>query len=58
VRKPEREESLGRPRHRWLDDIKMDVRDIGKVSMEWIKLAQIRDLWRALVNTIINFRVP
>jgi hypothetical protein len=49
---------LGRPRRRWVDNIKMDLREIGWDGMEWIDLAQDRDQWRALVNTIMNLRVP
>jgi hypothetical protein len=49
---------LGRPRRRWVDNIKMDIREIGWDSMDWIKLAQDRDQWRALVNMVINFQVP
>jgi hypothetical protein len=56
VRKPEGKRPLGRPR-RWLvDNIKLDVREIGWSGMDWIALAQDRDQWRALVNTIRNFR--
>jgi hypothetical protein len=50
--------ALGRPRCRWVDNIKMDLREIGWVGMDWIDLAQGRDQWRALVNTVMNFRVP
>jgi hypothetical protein len=50
--------SLGRPRRRWVDDIKMDLREIGSDGMDWIDLAQNRDQWRALVNTVMNLRVP
>jgi hypothetical protein len=49
---------LGRPRRRWEDIIKMDLREIGWGSMDWIDLAQDRDQWRALVNMVINLRVP
>jgi hypothetical protein len=55
---PEGKRSLGRPRHRWVDDIKMDLREIGWDGMDWIDLAQNRDRWRALVNTVMNLRVP
>jgi hypothetical protein len=48
---------LGRPRRRWVDNIKMDLREIGWDGMDWINLAQDRDQWRALVNTVMNFRV-
>jgi hypothetical protein len=49
---------LGRPRHRWEDNIKMDVREIGWGGMDWIYLAQDRDRWRALVNMVLNLQVP
>jgi hypothetical protein len=58
VEKPEGKRTLGRPRRRWVDNIKMNLREIGWDSMDWIKLAQDRDLWRALVNTVMNLRVP
>jgi hypothetical protein len=48
---------LGRPRHRCKDWIRMDLREIGWGSVEWIQLAQDRDRWRALVNTVMNLRV-
>jgi hypothetical protein len=51
-------ERLGRPRHRWVDNIKMDLRENGWDGMDWIDLAQDRDQWRALVNTVMNLRVP
>jgi hypothetical protein len=49
---------LGRPRRGWVDDIKIDLRDIGWDSMDWIDVAQDRDQWRTLVNTVMNLRVP
>jgi hypothetical protein len=49
---------LGRPRRRWVVNIKMDVREIGWDDMDWIDLAQDRDQWRTLVNTVMNLRVP
>jgi transcription termination factor 2 len=49
---------LGRPRRRWVDNIKMDILDIGWAGVDWIGLAQDRDKWRALVNAVINLRVP
>jgi hypothetical protein len=49
--------SLGRPRRRWVDDIKIDLREIEFDGMEWIKLAEDRDQWRALVKTVMNLRV-
>jgi hypothetical protein len=57
VGKPKRKRPLGRPRHRWEDNIKMDVRETGWGGMHWIHVAQDRDQWRALVNTVMNFRV-
>jgi hypothetical protein len=58
VGKPEGKRPLGRPRCRWMDSIKMDLREIGWDGIYWIDLAQERQQWRALVNTVINFRVP
>jgi hypothetical protein len=49
---------LGKPRRRWVDNIKMDLRQIGWDGMDWINLAQDRDQWRGLVNTVMNLRVP
>jgi hypothetical protein len=56
--KPEGQRPLGRPRHRWVYNIKMDLRDIGWGGMDWIDLAQDRGQWMALVNTVMNLRVP
>jgi hypothetical protein len=50
VGKPERRRPLGRPRHRWEDNIRMDLQEVGCGGMDWIELAQDRDRWRALVN--------
>jgi hypothetical protein len=58
VGKPERKRPLGRPRRRWVDNIKIDPREIGWDDMDWIDVAQDRDQWRALVNTVMNLRVP
>jgi hypothetical protein len=58
VGKPEGKRPLGRPRHRWVDNIKMDLREIGWDGVDWIDMAQDRDQWRALVNTVLNLRVP
>jgi hypothetical protein len=49
---------LGRPRCRWADNIKIDLRETGGGGMDWIDLAQNRDRWRAVVNTVMNLRVP
>jgi hypothetical protein len=57
VGKPEGKRPLRRPAHRWEDGIRMDLREIGWVSVEWIELAQDRDRWRALVNMVMNLRV-
>jgi hypothetical protein len=57
VGKPEGKRPLGRPRRKWVDNIKMDLREIGWDSMDWIDLAQDRDQWRALVKTVMNLRV-
>jgi hypothetical protein len=57
VGKLEGKRSLGIPRHRWVD-IKMDLREIGWDDMDWIDVAQDRDQWRALVNTVLKLRVP
>jgi hypothetical protein len=54
----EEKRTLGRPRRRWVDNIKMDLREIGRDDMDWIDLAQNRDEWRALVNMVMNFRIP
>jgi hypothetical protein len=58
VGKPEGKRALGRPTRRWVDNIKMDLREIGWDVMDWIDLTEDRDQWRALVDTIMNFRVP
>ena len=57
VGKPEGKRQLGRPRCRW-EDIKMDLQEMGCGGMDWIELAQDRDRWRALVNAVMNLRVP
>jgi hypothetical protein len=57
VGKPDGRRPLGRPRRRWEDNIKMDVREVGWGGMDWINLAQDRDKWRALVNAVMNLRV-
>jgi hypothetical protein len=59
VGKPEGKRPLGRPKRKWMDNIKMDLREIGwNNDVDWIELAQDRDQWRALVNTVMNLRVP
>jgi hypothetical protein len=57
VGKPEGGRPLERPRRRWEDNINMDLREVGWGGMDWINLAQDRDRWRALVNTVMNLRV-
>jgi hypothetical protein len=57
ARKPEGKRPLGRPRHRWVDNISMDLGEVGWGDMDWIGLAQDRNRWRALVNSILNLRV-
>jgi hypothetical protein len=58
VGKLEGKRSLGRPRSKWVNNIKIDLREIGWDDMDWIDLAQDRDQWRALVNIVMNLRVP
>jgi hypothetical protein len=58
VGKPEGKRPLGRPRRRWVDNIRVDLGEIGWDGVDWIDLAQDRDQWRALVNTVMNLRVP
>jgi hypothetical protein len=58
VEKPEGKRPLGRPRRRWIDNIKMDLLEIGVNFVDWIGLAMGRYKWRALVNSVMNLRVP
>jgi hypothetical protein len=58
VGKPEGNRPLGRPRHRWVDNIKMDILEIIWGGVDWIGLAQDRHKWGALVNAVMNLRVP
>jgi len=58
VVKPEGKRPLGGPRRRWEDNIKMDVQEVGCGGMDWIELVQDRDRLRALVNAVMNLRVP
>jgi len=57
VEKPEENRPLGRPRRKWKDNIKIDLQEVGW-DIDWIDLAQDRDTWQAIVNTVIHFRVP
>jgi hypothetical protein len=58
VGKPEGKGPLGRPTRRWVDNMKLDLREIGWGGKDWIDLAQDRDHWRALVNMVMNLQVP
>jgi len=58
VGKPEGRRSLGRPRHRWVGNIRMDLQEVGCTYMDWIGLAHDRDRWRTLVSAVMNLRVP
>jgi len=58
VGKPEGSRPLGRPRHRWVDNIRIDLREVGCGCMDWIGLAQDRERWRTLVSAVMNLRVP
>jgi hypothetical protein len=58
VGKPEKKRPLGRPRHRWVDNIWMDLGEVGWGDVDWIGLAQDRKRWRAVVNSVLNLRVP
>jgi hypothetical protein len=58
VGKPERKRPLGRPTRRWINNIKMNLLEIGLSVVDWIGLAQDRYRWRALVNSVMNLRVP
>jgi hypothetical protein len=58
VGKPEGKRTLGRPRRISVDNIKIGLREIGWDGVDWFELAQDRDLWRDLVNTVMNLRVP
>ena len=58
VGKPEEKRPLGRPKQRWEDTIKMDLQEVGCGCVDWIDLAQDRDRWRALMNAVMNIRVP
>jgi len=58
VGKPEGKRQLGTPKRRWVDNIKMDIQEVGCGGVDWIELAQDSDRWRALVNAVMNLRVP
>jgi hypothetical protein len=58
VGKPEGKRPLGRPRRRWVNNIKMDLGEAGWGDVDWIGLAKDRNRWRALVNSVLNLRVP
>jgi len=58
VGKPEGKRPMGRPRCRWVDNIRMDLQKVGCVYMDWIGLVQDRDRWRTLVIAVMNLRVP
>jgi hypothetical protein len=58
VGKPEGKRPLGRPRRRWVENIRMDLGEVGWSDVDWIGPAQGRDRWRALVNSVLNLRVP
>jgi hypothetical protein len=58
VGKPEGKRPLGRPRHRWVDNIRMGLVEVGWGDVDWIGLPQNRDRWRVLVNFLLNLRVP
>jgi hypothetical protein len=58
VGKPEGRRPLGRPKHRWVDNIRMDLGEVGWVDVDWICLAKDRNRWRALVNSVLNLWVP
>jgi len=58
VGKPEGRRPLGRPRRRWVDNIRMDLQEVGCGYMDWFRLTQDRDRWRTLVSAVMNLRVP
>ena len=58
VGKPEAKRPLGRPRRRWVDNIRMDLQEVGCGYVDWIGLAQVRDTWRTVVSTVMNLGVP
>jgi hypothetical protein len=55
---PGRKRPLGRPRRKWVDNIRMDLGEVGRCNVDWIGLAKDRNRWKALVNSVLNLRVP
>jgi hypothetical protein len=58
VGKPDGKRPLGRPRRRWVDNIRIDLGEVGRGDVDWIRLAKDRNRWRALVNLVLNLQVP
>jgi hypothetical protein len=58
VGKPEGKRSFGRPRRRWENNVRMDSREVGLERVDWLHLAQDREHWQVLLNTVMNFRLP
>ena len=58
VGKPEGKRPFGRPRRRWEDNIKIDLQEVGGSCGEWVEMTQDREMWRALLSTVMNFQVP
>jgi hypothetical protein len=58
VRKPDVKRQIGRPRRGWVDNIKMERKELGWEGVDWVNVAYDRDKWRALVDEVMNFRVP
>jgi hypothetical protein len=58
VGKPEGKRHLGRPRRSWEDNIRLGLKETGREIVDWIHLAQVRDEWQAVVNTVMNLRIP
>jgi hypothetical protein len=56
--RPEGKRSLERPRRRWEDNIEMDLKEAGRGTMDWIAVVHVRDSWRAIVNAVMNLRIP
>jgi len=58
VGRPDGKRPLGRPRHRWEDNIEMDLQEVERGTTDWIAVIQVRDRWRAIVNAVMSLRVP